>query len=158
MLLIFGKAAPNQTATWEPSPTTRGSFQILSTCLITLGLCVWTAIHPNIPEQNRPLPRPWWDPRGWVKRHTWRRLGWLTLGVFAPEMVCGLGLWDCRPLTVDRLHLLPGRSAEMPKSSPPRCKDGSIRTHGYRTRRVSTVVLIAIAECMPGPTSIASML
>src|ERR1043166_2216643 len=50
------------------------------------SLCL-TAIHLNIPEQNPPTPRRKWDPRSWVKRHTWRRLGWLVLGLFAPEMV-----------------------------------------------------------------------
>ncbi|KAF8249275.1 hypothetical protein K440DRAFT_598998 [Wilcoxina mikolae CBS 423.85] len=37
---------------WGPEPKGRGTVSIVLPCLITLGLCVWTAIHPNI--NSRP--------------------------------------------------------------------------------------------------------
>ena len=97
---IFGTGSTNGTSPWRPEPTFRGTFGILSTCLITLGLCVWSAIHLNIPANNE---RPWdficalsiWkkgrDKWPW-KQWTWpgqtlRKVGWTTLGVFAPELV-----------------------------------------------------------------------
>ncbi|RPB06380.1 hypothetical protein P167DRAFT_497744, partial [Morchella conica CCBAS932] len=33
---------------WQREPDTRGTLSILRTCGITLALCVWTAIHPDI--------------------------------------------------------------------------------------------------------------
>jgi hypothetical protein len=33
---------------WTAGPNSRGSFDILWSCLSTLGLCVWTAVHPNL--------------------------------------------------------------------------------------------------------------
>ncbi|KAI5841987.1 hypothetical protein DFP73DRAFT_454743, partial [Morchella snyderi] len=29
-------------------PDTRGSMTIVTTCIVTLGLCVWTSIHVNV--------------------------------------------------------------------------------------------------------------
>ena len=47
----------------------------ISTCLITLCLCLWTALHLNIPEHRHESSQKW------------RKLGWLMLGLIAPEMV-----------------------------------------------------------------------
>ncbi|KAF2797184.1 hypothetical protein K505DRAFT_236065, partial [Melanomma pulvis-pyrius CBS 109.77] len=60
---------------WKPEPVVRGTFSILSTCLITMGLCVWTAVHLNIPEYKKQ------------SRQIWRKVGWLVLALLAPEMV-----------------------------------------------------------------------
>ena len=75
MALNFGKNKTNGTVTWQPEPSTRGTWSILSTCLITTSLCVWTAVHLNIPPPNQ--------------KHAqfWRKLYWLGIGLFAPEMV-----------------------------------------------------------------------
>lgn len=59
---------------WMPPPTARGTSDILYTCLITISLCVYTAIHPNIP---RPGSR-----RAWLNR-----TGWVITGILAPEYV-----------------------------------------------------------------------
>lgn len=40
---------------WQPEPNGRGSFSILSSCLLTLVLCVWTSVHPNVGFQRRPI-------------------------------------------------------------------------------------------------------
>ncbi|KAK0714480.1 hypothetical protein B0H67DRAFT_467533, partial [Lasiosphaeris hirsuta] len=40
----------------QPQPTFQGTFGILSTCLVTLGLYVWSAIHLNMPARNEA---PW---------------------------------------------------------------------------------------------------
>lgn len=71
---IFGNGS-DSTRGWEPQPRERGTFSILSTCLITLGLCVWTAVHLNLPEH-----RGFW-------RQIRRKLGWMMLGFLAPELV-----------------------------------------------------------------------
>lgn len=60
---------------WQPNPTTRGTFDILSTCIITLLLCVWTSVHLNVPR-----PGGFWESR-------FRKVGWLLLALLAPEVV-----------------------------------------------------------------------
>ncbi|KAK3688991.1 hypothetical protein B0T22DRAFT_490553 [Podospora appendiculata] len=69
---------------WVPNPTARGSSNILQTCLLTIGLCVWTAVHLNIPEDDDDkAAKPWLG----VSRQNWRKVGWVFIGLFAPEML-----------------------------------------------------------------------
>jgi len=74
---IFGNGSisSRSEATWKPEPLERGTYSILSSCLVTLGLCVWTAIHLNVPEQNGRLAQ------------ILRKLGWMLLAFIAPELV-----------------------------------------------------------------------
>jgi hypothetical protein len=47
---IFGQGDDKGTFQWQPDPNNgRGTWTILSTCIITLFLCVYTALHLNIP-------------------------------------------------------------------------------------------------------------
>ena len=84
MGIDFGSA--RNVTTWEPEPNGRGTYGILSSCIITMVLCVWTAVHLNIPEHKSANPRqnvPWW--KGPTQGS--RRLGFVLLGLFAPEIV-----------------------------------------------------------------------
>jgi hypothetical protein len=76
MFTPFGNHATNTSATWYPEPRGRGTFSILSTCLTTMILCVWTAVHLNIPE-----------PNGGTKQSLLRKPGWLLMALLAPEIV-----------------------------------------------------------------------
>ena len=61
---------------WQSSPTTRGTWSIIVDCLITLTLCVYTAIHPNVPSQgSTPF------------EFLWTRTKWVLAGIIAPEFV-----------------------------------------------------------------------
>ena len=71
--LVFGNGT--DLVYWNPSPNTRGTFDILSTCLITMLLCVWTAVLLNISP-----PGSFWSPK-------LRKVGWLVLALLAPEMI-----------------------------------------------------------------------
>ncbi|KAF8856757.1 hypothetical protein BDZ45DRAFT_593776 [Acephala macrosclerotiorum] len=84
----------NNTLVWRPESRTRGSFNILSTCLITLVSCVWTAVHLNLPkhedsnDSDSDLPlrqriRRWFTSRQFL----WRKCAWVVLGLLTPEMV-----------------------------------------------------------------------
>ncbi|KAK0647994.1 hypothetical protein B0T16DRAFT_370227, partial [Cercophora newfieldiana] len=73
---IFGDGFSAETTGWQSDPTHRGTYNILSTCFVTLGLCIWTAIHLNIPEY-----------RGSWRRQVWRKIGWMVLGFIGPELV-----------------------------------------------------------------------
>lgn len=47
-----------------------------------MGLCVWTAVHLNVPELEREGTKKYLFPR-----QTWRKVKWLLMGLFAPELV-----------------------------------------------------------------------
>src|SRR4051812_39553637 len=42
MSSVFEAAPNNSTPVWRPEPNTRRSFNILSTCVLTLIACLWT--------------------------------------------------------------------------------------------------------------------
>ncbi|KAL8870684.1 MAG: hypothetical protein Q9174_003329, partial [Haloplaca sp. 1 TL-2023] len=60
---------------WVPEPNGRGTWSLLSTCIITILLCVWSAVHLNVPQHEKQ------------KLKYWRKCKWLLLGLFAPEVV-----------------------------------------------------------------------
>ena len=61
---------------WVSSPQVRGTSDILSSCLVTLTACVYTAIHLNVPPLHE------------TKLHfLWRKVKWVALALFAPEIV-----------------------------------------------------------------------
>jgi hypothetical protein len=71
----LGSGPVNSTARWRPEPDQRGTWSIVSSCLVTLTLCLWTALHLNIPR------------RGTASKQAWRKTGWLIIGLLAPEFV-----------------------------------------------------------------------
>ena len=75
MFDIFGNGTIPPPVNWEPDASTRGTADILSTCLITLGLCLWSALHLSIPQHGKSSQQKWY------------KCGWLVLGLFAPELV-----------------------------------------------------------------------
>jgi hypothetical protein len=62
-------------AEWHPEPKFRGTFSILSSCLITMALCIWTSLHLNLPEHKKEY------------QQKYRKLGWMILGLLSPELV-----------------------------------------------------------------------
>ena len=87
--MLFGDPSPEPKLAWHGEPNYRGTFGILSSCIITLGLCVWTAVHLNIPAHEATVYRAY-DPRGLISVQKWRKLGWVLMGMLAPEMVSAL--------------------------------------------------------------------
>ena len=92
MSLVFG---PNHTLdesriTWQPEPNVRGTWSILSVCVVTTSLCVWTAVHPNLPAIGQQYSQ------------AWRKLYWVVIGLFAPELVA-YAAWH-QKRTVLRYH------------------------------------------------------
>lgn len=70
----------SSTYSWIPNPTTRGSSNILQSCIITIGLCVWSAVHLNIPKDKQPI-------FAGLCLQTWRKMAWIILGLLAPELL-----------------------------------------------------------------------
>ena len=43
-------------ATWAANPTCRGTFEIITLCLSTTIICIWSSIHNDIPVTRPPQP------------------------------------------------------------------------------------------------------
>lgn len=63
--------------TFVPEPRGRGTIGILWSCVITLGLCVWTSVHPDV------IPNPT------TRRTMIHRVIWMFIALFAPEFLVG---------------------------------------------------------------------
>ena len=61
---------------WVKDPDGRGTFTILSSCLLTLSLCVYTTIHLNVQPQERTEMQSWVETSKWV-----------VFGILAPELL-----------------------------------------------------------------------
>jgi hypothetical protein len=64
------------TAGWVSDPAGRGTFSLIFSCLLTLGLCVWSAMHLSIPPHDE---RP---AQSWMRNSKWG-----LIGVVAPELI-----------------------------------------------------------------------
>ncbi|VUC27472.1 unnamed protein product [Clonostachys rosea] len=67
---------------WVPEPDTRGTFGILKSCVITLALCIYTALHLNVPRRDAT-----------TTYLIWRKTVWVLIGMFCPELVVFFA-WD----------------------------------------------------------------
>ncbi|EPS41856.1 hypothetical protein H072_4182 [Dactylellina haptotyla CBS 200.50] len=65
-----------ETVGWFGDPNGRGTFSLVSSCVITLTLCVWSALHLNVPPQGTLL-----------KKAAYTRAKWVVFGLFAPELL-----------------------------------------------------------------------
>ncbi|KAL8790063.1 MAG: hypothetical protein Q9213_000765 [Squamulea squamosa] len=83
MIHPFGNATGNITSTWIPEPNGRGTFNLLSSCIVTISLCVYSAIHLNLPQHGR------------IWSQFQRKLMWLVIGLIAPELVAYIA-WQQR--------------------------------------------------------------
>jgi hypothetical protein len=92
MFYPYGSPLSNDTLSWGPEPRYRGTYSILFSCIITIGLCIWTAVHLNIPEHGKTLPQ------------FQRKILWLLIGLFAPELVCRLAQSICARRVTHRSH------------------------------------------------------
>ena len=61
---------------WVSEPTTRGTFGLLLSCILTLILCLWTSLHLNIPRQGHTA----------VGRMG-NKLAWTLLALILPELI-----------------------------------------------------------------------
>lgn len=64
---------------WVAAPLTRGTFEILYSCTFTLALCVYTAIHLNVPWAT--------PPHNSELVYFRRKSKWALIALLAPEVV-----------------------------------------------------------------------
>ena len=161
MFTPFGNKTGNVTASWRPEPKYRGTYSILSSCLVTMALCVWSAVHLNLPGPGeRPAPF-------WRSKQLWRKIGWVFLGLFAPEYVAwtafeqhglaiiltrGVKSWLEQPQSESFLRRLRGRTRGSPRSNQP---NHSIRTVSILLARavVHTSIQLPLGFAHSHPTS-----
>ena len=58
---------------WVPEPSTRGIWSILWSCLATIFICTWSALHLDVPKRHGR----------WYL--SFRKLGWMLIAATAPE-------------------------------------------------------------------------
>ena len=108
---------------WQKEPATRGTWSILSTCLFTLLLCVYTAVHLNMPHEGDT------KIRGLV-----RRLVWVICGMFVPELIVCFA-WEqwlsARSLTTAMIKLRDEFPARFPGQMCPEFLKKWTLTHGF---------------------------
>jgi hypothetical protein len=76
MAHLFDEPTTNETIKWKADSDIRGSFNIISTCTITLALGVWSAVHLNLP--GNPGSR---------SEAFLRRTAWIVFSLLAPEFM-----------------------------------------------------------------------
>ncbi|KAJ6115166.1 hypothetical protein N7486_000944 [Penicillium sp. IBT 16267x] len=80
---------------WVDEPDGRGTWSILSTCSLTIILCCWSSVYPNIPSRSDGAFR--------------QRLGKIYLfciGLLGPEflLVIALGQWSSARKSLKKFH------------------------------------------------------
>lgn len=85
---------------WMPEPNSRGTWGLVQTCLLTLGLCVYTAIHLNVFHR---------ECRWWTRALI--RLKWLVVALLAPEFIV-YNAWSQRRQAVRIARMLRRRCGQ----------------------------------------------
>ncbi|KAL8829996.1 MAG: hypothetical protein Q9191_001692 [Dirinaria sp. TL-2023a] len=65
-----------ETVGWQSDPNGRGTFSLVSNCVLTLTICVYTAMYLSVPPRNESPVQFWL-----------RNIRWALLGIFGPELV-----------------------------------------------------------------------
>lgn len=101
---IFG--ASNFTIpTWVENPETRGTWDLIQTCVLTLGICVYSALHLNVFHRQSA----WWGR--WLIR-----CKWMVVALLAPEFIV-FNAWSQRRQASRIAHLLRRRSGQVETES-----------------------------------------
>ena len=126
MVDFYGGGNSTQTAFWHPVPTYRGTYNILSACLVTIGLCVWSALHLNVPKYGK------------ASRQWWRKVKWLFVGLFAPELVAWTAFQQHRAARKLYRHMREKLGQDMPTGFGRRLawlfRSGKRRRHAFNTK------------------------
>lgn len=86
------------TVGFEWGPNTRGTFDIIWSCVLVLITAVWTVVHINIPAYGEGF---------W--RVVLRRLRWGCVSVFAPDFLTlvAAAQWDSASKSLAKMQTLP---------------------------------------------------
>jgi hypothetical protein len=62
------------TVSWVPEPQGRGTIGLVWSCFATILICVWNALHMNLPRRDDN-----------VRHRVMRQARWVVVGLLAPE-------------------------------------------------------------------------
>ncbi|GKT51303.1 uncharacterized protein ColSpa_11484 [Colletotrichum spaethianum] len=100
LLPTLGFAGASSTTGWVSEPNGRGTFGLICSCVLTLTICVWTALHLNVPAA-----------RSTVRGRALEGTKWVLYGIFAPELVVAtaasqyiVARWLKREIEKDAAH------------------------------------------------------
>ncbi|GKT54454.1 hypothetical protein ColTof4_13753 [Colletotrichum tofieldiae] len=90
----------SSTTGWASEPNGRGTFGLICSCVLTLTICVWTALHLNVPAARSTL-----------RNRALEGTKWVLYGIFAPELVVAtaaaqyiVARWLKREIEKDAAH------------------------------------------------------
>lgn len=98
-LPIFGTSNFSEPR-WPPEPNDRGTWGLLQTCLLSLFLCTYSAIHLNVFTRECK----WWT-------RVLVRCKWLCIALLAPELVV-FNAWSQRRQAARLARILRRRSGQ----------------------------------------------
>ena len=112
---------------WSLPDTRRSTWALIETCILTLVLCSWTAIHLDIPPPNRRRSFSTW---------IWKRLKWSIVGILAPEYLLWIAFmeyWESRQIClelekVEKEKMEKGMKLNASASQTVQCLPGSNNT------------------------------
>src|SRR3984885_13612530 len=79
--------APSTPVNFVLSNETRGTIDILWSCLFTIIACTWTVQHLNVPEQREGRNPGVWGSIWWAIKRGWTSAKWILTTVLAPEIL-----------------------------------------------------------------------
>jgi hypothetical protein len=94
-------SAPSTTVNYVSSADTRGTVDILWSCLFTIIACTWTVQHLNIPEQREGRDPGWLGDIKWGLKRGFTSTKWMLATVIAPEVLLGKYLGELADAGLD---------------------------------------------------------
>lgn len=85
---------PLESFNFVTSADTRGTLDILWSCLFTIFACTWTVQHLNVPEQRHGRDKGIWGDIWWLLKGPLNSAKWMLVTVIAPELILGKAVAD----------------------------------------------------------------
>ena len=92
---------PTNSTNFVSSDGTRGTMDILWSCLFTIITCTWTVQHLNVPEQREGRNPGKWGTIWWAIKGGWTSTKWMLVTVLAPEILLAKNVGDLTAVKLD---------------------------------------------------------
>jgi hypothetical protein len=92
---------PTNSTNFVSSNGTRGTMDILWSCLFTIITCTWTVQHLNVPEQREDRNPGKWGTIWWAIKGGWTSAKWMLVTVLAPEILLAKNVGDLTAVKLD---------------------------------------------------------
>jgi hypothetical protein len=93
-LLSTPLAMSEKLVGWTSSPNTRGTLDIIWSCVFVVFLSTWTTLHINVPPVKKG---PWW--------RLWSKALLMGVGLIAPELVATVAFTELRTALTVQSHM-----------------------------------------------------